>query len=158
MAGGVVTWLGTPPSHVQQTDTGYLTWGIPVSHDQINSPDGEAVPPRFLPRILTLLEEYGAICTAAGTVFPIGSCYRSLDYQYQCFYSRRAEHTCGRAIDLLPPPGWTSRKMSVYALARRREHASRLGGIGIAPGWLHLEIAPMVHRAIWRWETNRKAD
>lgn len=159
MPGGTSGWLVPTAPHVTRTETGYVTHGIPVSFQQVNSPDGEEIPTRYTGRLYTLLEEYGAVCREAEAVFPIGSVYRSLEYQQQCFRrSGRNEHTLVRGLDMLPLPGWTPRRMAVYAVARRRDPASRLGNIGIAPGWLHLDIAPIAHRVLFWWKTNGAAD
>lgn len=158
MPGGIGGWHTPSALHVSQTETGYVTHGIPVSFDVLMSPDGEPFPPRYTPRILTLLEEYGAICKDAGVVFPLLSVYRSLAYQESAFRPGRDTHTLARAMDLGPVPGWTTRRMSLYAITRRRHHTSCVSGIGIAPSWLHVEITPVSHRPLWRWPTDAAAD
>ena len=157
-AGGKTPWYAEAPL-IREPD-GFRSHGIWISAFSLSSPEGVRWPAYspFRERLITLLEEYGAICAMAGAVFPIVSGWRTREWQHAFYYREHNCHTQGYALDIAPVHDWTVARMAMIAGQRRRMPESRLQGIGATPKWLHIDVRPRRKRTDWKNTTHEFAD
>ena len=65
--------------------------------------------------------------------------------------AQNSQHVQGRAADIRPDAPTVERVAELHRLALRlhREGKIRLGGLGLYPGWIHVDVRAGEHLATW---------
>lgn len=128
----------TPPS-------AHLSWR------ELACKDGTPYPTAWTARARDLAVVFEAIrATAGGRPIVVNSAYRSPEYNRRIGGARDSQHTHGRALDLQPPRGMSVR--AFYLLIKRLAQSSvpQIRGIGRYTTFVHVDIRPGAHLALWR--------
>lgn len=119
----------------------HLSWPEMACKDRIRTPyplDWRET------RAVALAAAFEALRAAVGLPLVVLSCYRTAEHNKRVGGAKDSQHLQGRALDLLPPKGWT-----VGQLAAVARDIDAIKGIGLYPGFLHLDVRPTERRAVW---------
>lgn len=125
--------------------------GAHLSWDELACKDGTPYPLPLTARGRELGVVFEAIRAAAGhKPLYVNSAYRTAEYNRRIGGARHSQHVQGRALDLQPPRG-----MSVavfYARIKRLAQSTvpQIRGIGQYRTFVHVDIRPGAHLALWR--------
>lgn len=106
-------------------------------------------------RAVPLAAEFEAIRAVVGAPIRVGSAYRTFEHNRAVGGAKASQHLEGRALDLYPPPGVSVDRLYQICRARAGEKASRLGGIGRYPTFVHIDIRPMANNRLTVWHGSR---
>lgn len=98
-------------------------------------------------RAVELAAAFEALRAAVGLPLVVLSAYRTPAHNRAVGGARDSQHVQGRALDLLPPKGWTV--LQLAAVARR---IPQVRGLGIyqAHGFVHIDVRPSDRIAVWQ--------
>lgn len=129
----------------------HLTWAELACKDEARTPypaEWRAAPDR-LPR---LVEAFEALRALVGAPLVVDSGYRTPAHNASVpRAAKRSQHMEGRALDLVPPDGWT-----VARLREAAESIDLITGIGTYATFLHIDVRPG-RRVRW-WGSRVRAD
>ena len=113
--------------------------------------DGAPYPVEWRTTRLPLLAEaFEHLRLACGNVpLIVLSAYRTPAHNARVGGARLSQHVQGRALDLQVPPHLTLKEFANLARAVRAEPGSALRGIGIYPGFLHIDVRPSDRLVVW---------
>ena len=88
---------------------------------------------------------------AGGFPLRVTSGYRTAEHNRKSFVggAPNSRHVTGLALDLWPLKGLSVFELHRVALDRAAEHGALLRGIGLYPGWLHIDIRESARLAHW---------
>lgn len=113
--------------------------------------DGTAYPVKFRDRAFRLAAVFESIRRACGdNPIQVLSAYRTPAHNRKVGGARNSQHVQGRALDLMPPTGYTVD--TFYRLIRSLAQTSlpEIRGIGKYKTFVHVDIRPGTHLALWR--------
>ena len=119
-----------------------------LSWAELACKDGTPYPEQWrTTRARELAAAFEAVRDAVGLPLVVLSGYRTSAHNRAIGGARASQHVEGRALDLLPPRGWT-----VTQLAAVVAGVPAVRGIGIyeAGGFVHMDVRPSERRAVWR--------
>jgi uncharacterized protein YcbK (DUF882 family) len=128
----------TPPSP-------HLSW------KELACKDGSPYPLGLESRARELAKVFEAIRSACGgRPIAILSAYRSPEHNRRVGGARNSQHVQGRALDLRPPQGFTVDQFYDLVLMLARSSVPQIRGIGKYTTFVHVDIRPGTHLALWR--------
>lgn len=95
-------------------------------------------------RAVALAGAFEALRGAVGLPLVVLSCYRTPAHNKRVGGAKQSQHVQGRALDLLPPKGWT---VGQFAAVAREVDAIK--GLGLYATFLHVDVRPTTRRAVW---------
>jgi len=109
-----------------------------------------AYPPDFYDRLGVLCTMLEVIREAIGnTPITILSGYRSEAYNRKIGGAKHSQHVQGRAADI-KCANWTARQVHEAIMERRvRGHLPWLGGLGLYPTFVHVDVRPSDRLVRW---------
>lgn len=112
--------------------------------------DGTPYPTRWIEsRLYPLCETLETIRTRVGKPVRVLSGYRTETYNRRVGGARRSQHVEGRAADI-KVAGLTAAALHAVVLALRKGNClPRLGGLGLYPGFVHVDVRPWGCLARW---------
>jgi len=117
-----------------------------LSWAELACKDGTPYPaPWRTTRARDLAAAFEAVRDAVGLPLVVLSGYRTSAHNRAIGGARASQHVEGRALDLLPPRGWT-----VTQLAAVVAGVPAVRGIGVYPTFVHMDVRPSTRRAVWR--------
>jgi uncharacterized protein YcbK (DUF882 family) len=117
-----------------------------LSWAELACKDGTPYPEQWrTTRARDLAAAFEAVRDAVGLPLVVLSGYRTSAHNRSIGGARASQHVEGRALDLLPPRGWT-----VTQLAAVVAGVPAVRGIGVYPTFVHLDVRPSERRAVWR--------
>jgi len=117
-----------------------------LSWAELACKDGTPYPEQWrTTRARDLAAAFEAVRDAVGLPLVVLSGYRTSAHNRAIGGARASQHVEGRALDLLPPRGWT-----VTQLAAVVAGVPAVRGIGVYPTFVHLDVRPSERRAVWR--------
>ena len=117
-----------------------------LSWAELACKDGTPYPAQWrTTRARELAAAFEAVRDAVGLPLVVLSGYRTSAHNRAIGGARASQHVEGRALDLLPPRGWT-----VTQLAAVVAGVPAVRGIGVYPTFVHLDVRPSERRAVWR--------
>jgi len=119
-----------------------------LSWAELACKDGTPYPQQWrTTRARDLAAAFEAVRDAVGLPLVVLSGYRTSAHNRSIGGARASQHVEGRALDLLPPRGWT-----VTQLAAVVAGVPSVRGIGIyeAGGFVHIDVRPSERRVVWR--------
>lgn len=123
----------------------HLTWR------ELACKDGTGFPVLWVTRAYKLAAVFEAIRRACGdNPIVINSAYRTPTYNRKIGGARNSQHVEGRALDLRPPTGYSVD--TFYRLIRSLAQTSvpEIRGIGKYKTFVHVDIRPGTHLALWK--------
>lgn len=128
----------TPPS-------AHLSWR------ELACKDGTSYPLAWTARARELAAAFEAVRRAAGdTPIAILSAYRTPEHNRRVGGARNSQHVQGRALDLRPPNGMTVDAFYRLIVGLARASVPSIRGIGKYKTFVHIDIRPGAHLALWR--------
>jgi len=119
------------------------------SIDEFRSHDGAEYPAEWVDsRLATLCAVLDAIREAWGGPLTVVSGYRSAAYNARLAsnssgVAKNSQHIQGRASDIRPRDPTTANVQRLHYLIKELHHGHHidaLGGLGVYPGWVHVDI------------------
>lgn len=95
-------------------------------------------------RAVALAGVFERLRAEVGLPLTVLSGYRTPQHNRSVGGARQSQHVEGRALDLLPPRGWT-----VTQLASVAASDPAIRGMGLYPSFLHIDVRPSERRAVW---------
>jgi uncharacterized protein YcbK (DUF882 family) len=96
-------------------------------------------------RALDVARAFEELRAAVGLPLVVLSGYRTAAHNRAIGGAANSQHVQGRALDLLPPKGWT-----VLQLAAVAKGIEDIRGIGLYGTFLHIDVRPSDRRAVWK--------
>lgn len=138
-----------PPVYKISGPSPHLSWNELACHDVGNT----CYPQEWrATRAVVLADAFEAVRAALGNQpIRILSGYRTPQHNRAIGGARRSQHLQGRALDLAPPAGVPLATMAeiVRYVARVTHPAIRGVGIYEAGGFVHVDVRPGTHLAVW---------
>lgn len=107
--------------------------------------DGTPYPEKWrASRAVALAAVFEQLRASVGLPLVVLSCFRTAEHNRLIGGAAASQHVQGRALDLLPPKGWT-----VLQLAAVAREIVEIRGIGLYPTFLHIDVRPTERRAVW---------
>lgn len=135
----------TPPVHI----TPHFTWQEAACHD------GTPVPPALRANaeaLAAMLERIRAFF--GGPLVPV-SWYRTPLYNVRVGGAEHSQHMTGGAADIRPGTLVELQGLTwCIDMMLERQLLAELGGYGIYPAWLHLDVRPKPGGHLARWRGN----
>jgi len=120
--------------------------------DEFACKDGTPYPRAWIDtRLLPLCAEVlQPVRNRVGASIPVLSGFRTDAYNRKIGGARLSQHVQGRAADLRPPKGWTAARLHALILEMYNDgELPRLGGLGLYPGFVHVDVRPGAKLARW---------
>lgn len=95
-------------------------------------------------RAVELAAAFEALRAAVGLPLVVLSAYRTPEHNRKVGGAKSSQHVQGRALDLLPPKGWTP--LQLAAVART---IPAIRGIGVYRTFVHIDIRPTTKLVAW---------
>ena len=112
--------------------------------DEFRCHSGEPYPPEWEnDRLQSLVDALDAIRSAWGGPLHVVSGYRTAAYNTRIGGARNSQHVQGRAADVRPAkptPENVARLHSLVGTLYAEGRLPRLGGLGLYPGWIHVDV------------------
>lgn len=102
-------------------------------------------------RAVELAAAFEALRAAVGLTLVVLSAYRTIAHNRAVGGARDSQHVQGRALDLLPPRGWSS--MQLAAVARE---IPEIRGLGVYDTFTHIDVRPVAHLVVWNGTTGTR--
>ncbi len=96
-------------------------------------------------RAVALAQAFDTLRAKVGLPLVVLSAFRTPEHNRAVDGARQSQHVQGRALDLLPPKGWT-----VAQLAAVAADIPSIRGLGLYGSFLHIDVRPTARRATWR--------
>lgn len=117
----------------------HLSWA------ELACKDGTAYPVEWREtRAKALAEAFEALRAAVGLPLTILSAYRTPAHNRRVGGAKNSQHVQGRALDLLPPRGWTPEQLAAVAAG-----IPAIRGIGLYQTFTHIDVRPDSRR-VWK--------
>lgn len=130
----------------------HLSWSELACRDRLRTPyplDYRADPSR-LPALAVAFE---ALRAAVGLPLVVLSAYRTPAHNRAVGGAKDSQHVQGRALDLLPPKGWTP-----TALAAVARELPQIRGVGLYGTFVHIDVRPADRLVTWRVDGHSNGD
>jgi len=132
-------------SEVRLGPSPHLSWA------ELACRDGTIYPPEWrVARAEPLAEEFETIREIVGGPIQINSAYRTVEHNRKSKSKPTSQHVEGRALDLGVPAWLTILSFSGIVIEVARRPGSHLRGIGLYPGFIHIDTRPTIRIARWR--------
>lgn len=132
----------------------HLSWSELACKDALRTP----YPAEWRgDRAVALAREFESIRTAIGAPIRIGSAYRTPEHNRAIGGAKDSQHVQGRALDLYPPTGWTIARFYAAIRAIAGDERSAIGGLGLYPTFVHIDIRPLVNNRLVAWRGQHEA-
>jgi hypothetical protein len=127
----------------------HLTWA------ELQCKDGTPYPEVWRDtRAVQLADAFEAVRAAVGQPLVVLSGYRSPAHNRAIGGAKLSQHVEGRAVDLLPPKGWTA--LSLAAVCRQIPEVRGLGVYEVG-NFVHIDVRPAGRNQIIVWRGGRPA-
>jgi hypothetical protein len=120
----------------------HLSWPELACRDRIRTP--YPLDWRYT-RARVLAAAFEALREEVGLPLVVLSAYRTSAHNRAVGGARDSQHVQGRALDLLPPKGWTVEQLAAVARG-----IPAIRGLGVYPTFLHIDVRPETRMAVWR--------
>ncbi|MGE0363075.1 MAG: D-Ala-D-Ala carboxypeptidase family metallohydrolase [Vicinamibacterales bacterium] len=117
----------------------HLSWA------ELSCKDGTPYPHEWRQtRAVAVAKAFEALRAAVGLPLVVLSGYRTPRHNTRIGGARNSQHVQGRALDLLPPKGWT-----VLQLAAVARTIPAIRGLGFYRTFLHIDVRESDRLAVW---------
>lgn len=131
---------------MQTKPSAHLSW------HELACKDGTAYPLKWqTSRAVPLAAAFEAIRHACGgRPISVLSAYRTPEHNRRIGGAKHSQHVEGRALDLRPPAGYDVSEFYRVVSDLARSSVPSIRGIGKYQTFVHIDIRPGAHLALWR--------
>lgn len=126
-----------------------------LSWSELSCKDGTPYPDEYrldgtVVNLSFVFEQIRTVC--GNRIIKIHSAYRSKKHNTSIRGAKNSQHVLGKALDLAPPKGYTVKKFYDLIKTLAQTNVNEIGGIGLYPTFVHIDIRKRVNGKITYWK------